>query len=244
MSDERKVPLIKSNLASVLDRLAQAAEKAGRTAEDVRLVAVTKGYPASYIRAAHELGIRRFGENRVDEAIPKLDELSDLPDLEWHMVGHVQSRKAREVAPRFDLVHSVDRLRLALRLNRFAAETERVLPILLECNVSGEASKAGWMLSRREHWPGVVPELREILQMQNLEVRGLMTMAPLSTDESIVRGVFRMLRELREFLEKTLPGHWKELSMGMSSDFEIAIEQGATLVRVGQAIFGPRVGYC
>jgi len=244
VSDERKVPLIKSNLASVLDRLVQAAEKAGRKAEDVRLVAVTKGYPASYIRAAHELGIRRFGENRVEEAIPKLDELSDLTDLEWHMVGHVQSRKAREVAPRFDLVHSVDRLRLALRLNRFAAETERVLPILLECNVSGEASKAGWMLSRREDWPGVVPELGEILQMQNLEVRGLMTMAPLSTDESIVRGVFRMLRELREFLEKTLPGHWKELSMGMSSDFEIAIEQGATLVRGGQAIFGPRVGYC
>jgi pyridoxal phosphate enzyme (YggS family) len=228
----------------VLRRISQAAERSGRASADVRLVAVTKGYPASTIRAAHGLGLRTFGENRVEEALPKLDALRDLTDVEWHMVGHVQSRKAPAVAQHFDLVHSVDRIKLARRLSRFALEAGRQLPVLLECNVSGEESKAGWKLSRREEWPSVVPEFEDVLGLQNLDVRGLMTMAPFSAEVRVVRNAFRMLRELRDYLRDHLPGSWRELSMGMSSDFEIAIEEGATMVRVGQAIFGPRNGYC
>jgi pyridoxal phosphate enzyme (YggS family) len=244
MPDEQKRKRIEDNLAAVSERIEQAAERAGRAVEQVRLVAVTKGYPSSYIRAAYALGHHRFGENRVEEAIAKLDELADLSDLEWHMVGQIQSRKARMVAPRFDMVHSVDRIKLARRLDHYAAEAGRVLPVLLECNVSGEQSKAGWMLPRREDWPVVLPEIQEILAMEYLDVRGLMTMAPFIADESVVRRTFRRLRELRDYLEERIAGHWQELSMGMSSDFEIAIEEGATLVRVGQAIFGPRDGYC
>ncbi len=244
MHDEQKQKQIRDNLAVVNKRIKQAAARAGRAVEGVRLVAVTKSYPLSYIRTAYALGHRRFGENRVEEAIPKIDELADLSDLEWHMVGQVQSRKARMVAPRFDMVHSVDRIKLARRLDHFAQDAGRVLPILLECNVSGEESKAGWMLPSREAWSDLLPEIQEILAMEHLDVRGLMTMAPFIADESIVRRAFRRLRELRDYLEERIAGHWQELSMGMSSDYEIAIEEGATLVRVGQAIFGPREGYC
>jgi pyridoxal phosphate enzyme (YggS family) len=240
VNDKIKSEQIEAGLASVRARIAQAAERVRRDPEDVGLVAVTKGYPPSFIRLAHALGLRNFGENRVEEALPKLDELADLDGLVWHMVGHVQSRKARAVAPRFDIVHSVDRMKLALRLDRFAGEAGRRLPVLLECNVSGEISKAGWALSERDAWQGVLPVFGEVLAQQNLEVRGLMTMAPFTADHERVREVFRSLRELRDYLEQELPGHWQELSMGMSSDFEIAIEEGATLVRVGQAIFGPR----
>ncbi len=232
---------IEANLASVRARIAQAAGRAGRDPGGVELVAVTKGYPPSAVRLAHALGLRQFGENRVEEALPKMDELADLEGLVWHMVGSIQSRKARAVAPRFDLVHSVDRMKLVLRLDRFAGEAGRRLPILLECNVSGEESKAGWALSEPEAWPRVLSVFEEVLALQDLEVRGLMTMAPFTADHERVREVFRTLRELRDYLELELPGHWQELSMGMSSDFEIAVEEGATLVRVGQAIFGPRL---
>jgi pyridoxal phosphate enzyme (YggS family) len=173
-----------------------------------------------------------------------MDALADLHDLEWHMVGHIQSRKAREIAPRFDIVHSVDSTKLAGRLDRFAGQAQRRLHVLLECNVSGETSKEGWALAQREQWPCALPGFEEILALPNLEVRGLMTMAPFTREESIIRPVFRALRELRDYLDAALPGHWKELSMGMSSDFEIAIEEGATIIRVGQAIFGPRAEYC
>ena len=151
---------MEANLASVRMRIAQAAERAGRDPNDVRLVAVTKGYPAAYVRQAHGLGLRHFGENRVEEALPKLDALSDLDGVAWHMIGHVQSRKAGAVAPRFDLVHSVDRMKLAQRLDRFAGEAGRRLPVLLECNVSGEQSKSGWPLWQPEAWQPALPAAR------------------------------------------------------------------------------------
>jgi len=231
---------IESNLAAVRSRIAKAAARAGRDPGHVRLVAVTKGYPSSYIRLAQGMGVRHFGENRVEEALPKLDALADVEDIAWHMICHVQSRKTKLVAPRFALVHSLDRLKLAQRLDRFALEAERRLPVLLECNVSGEQSKAGWALWERDQWTKFLPLLEEVLALENLEISGLMTMAPFTNDHAWVRTVFSRLRELGEYLEERFPGHWQELSMGMSSDFEIAIEEGATLVRVGQAIFGPR----
>jgi pyridoxal phosphate enzyme (YggS family) len=233
---------IADHLDSVRSRMAKAAQRAGRNPGDIALVAITKGYPIDFIRIAHDLGLQQFGENRVEEALPKLDALTDLEDLVWHMVGHVQSRKAKDVAPNFDLVHSVESLKLARRLDRFAGEADRRLPVLLECNVSGEQSKAGWALWERDHWPQILPVFSEVLAMEHLDVRGLMTMAPWTSDWQVVRTVFRNLRELRDVLEAELPGHWQALSMGMSSDFEIAIEEEATLVRIGQAIFGPRTG--
>jgi pyridoxal phosphate enzyme (YggS family) len=233
---------IQKHLGSVQSRIAEAAKRAGRKREEIELVAITKGYPTEFIRIAHDFGLHHFGENRVEEALPKLDALTDLEDTTWHMVGHVQSRKAKAVAPRFDLVHSVDSLKLARRLDRFAGEASRCLPVLLECNVSGEQSKAGWALWERDQWSQILPLFSEVLAMEHLEVRGLMTMAPWTSDMDRVREVFKNLRELRDFLETHLPGHWQALSMGMSSDFEIAIEEGATLVRIGQAIFGTRAG--
>ena len=200
MNDEIGRDQIDANLASVRTRITQAAGRAGRHPDDVRLVAVTKGFPILDIRQAYELGLRHFGENRVEEAIPKLDELSDLAGVVWHMVGHVQSRKAGAVAPRFDLVHSVDSMKLAQRLARFAGDAGRRLPVLLECNVSGEQSKSGLALWQRQEWPRVLPLFGELLALQNLEVRGLMTMAPYTVDETIVRPVFRRLRELRDYL--------------------------------------------
>ena len=239
---EQSEQQIENRLGAVRSRIIEAANRAGRRPEEIELVAITKGYPADFIRIAHNLGLRHFGENRVEEALPKLDALTDMKDLVWHMVGHVQSRKAKDVAPHFALVHSVDRLKLARRLDRFAGEADRRLPVLLECNVSGEQSKAGWALWERDQWSQVLPLFSEVLAMEHLEVRGLMTMAPWTSDMDRVRAVFQNLRELRDFLEVHLPGHWQALSMGMSSDYEIAIEEGATLVRIGQAIFGPRTG--
>lgn len=221
-------------------RIAEAARRAGRDEASVCLVAVTKGRGTNLIRLAYEAGLRVFGENRVEEALPKLGDLADLVDIEWHMVGHVQSRKAKLVAPRFSMVHSVDRLKIARRLDLFAGECNRILPVLLECNVSGEMSKEGWKLAERGAWEREITEIEEVVRLPNLEVRGLMTMAPWTEDMEVVKRVFRTLRQLQSFLEARLPGHWRELSMGMTDDFEVAVEEGATIVRIGRAIFGER----
>ncbi len=234
------VEVVAEKVEKVWSRIADAAERAGRSGQEVRLVAVTKGHPVAAIRVAYEAGIREIGENRVEEALPKLEALRDLRDLKWHMIGHIQSRKARWVVPDFDMVHSVDRMKIARRLDRFAGEAGRRLPVLLECNVSGEPTKAGWILTERESWEATLDDFRQVVSLPNLEVRGLMTIAPLSDDEELVRGVFKRLRELRDFLRERLPGNWDELSMGMTDDFEIAVEEGATMVRIGRAIFGPR----
>jgi len=181
-----------------------------------------------------------LGENRVEEAVPKQEQLSDLEGIEWHMVGHIQSRKATTVAEAFDLVHSVDRSKIAQRLNRAAEQVGRRLPVLLECNVSGEAAKYGWALAQESSWPGIVDEFADLVRLPNLEILGLMTMAPMTNTPESVRPVFRRLRQLQEFLCQSLPAEWSELSMGMTDDFEIAVEEGATILRIGRAIFGPR----
>jgi uncharacterized pyridoxal phosphate-containing UPF0001 family protein len=197
---------LEANLASVRRRMREAAVRSGRDWQAVQLVAVTKGRTEDQVRRAYELGLRVFGENRVLEGRRKIDALSDLTDVEWHMIGHVQSRKARDVAGAYKLVHSVDRLRLAKRLDSFARE-------------SGV------------HQP--------MARMPNLEIRGLMTMAPWSQNVDMLREVFGRLRTLRAFLVDQLPTvEWVELSMGMTDDFEVAIEQGATMIRVGRALFG------
>lgn len=227
---------IKANLQDVRRRIASAAQTAGRASDQVELVVVSKGRTVEQIRAAYQAGQRVFGENRVEEALPKNEALADLVDLEWHMVGHIQSRKTADVAAWADCVHSVDRLKIAHRLNE-QYEGELPLPIFLECNVSGEESKYGWDMADEEQWPELVESLETLLGYSRLRVVGLMTMAPWTSDQSIVRTTFHQLRLLRDHLQDhsglTLP----YLSMGMTADFELAILEGATHLRIGTAVF-------
>lgn len=230
---------IAGSILHVQERLAAAARRAGRS-DTILLVAVSKGQPTAHIRAAYACGLRDFGESRVEEAAPKIEELADLADLRWHLIGHVQSRKADRASGRFELIHSVDRLKIARLLDAYAAERGVVQPVLLECNVSGEASKAGWPMSRPEDWDERMGEMEQVASCAHLVLRGLMTMAPISDEPELVRSVFRRLRELRDYIARRLAGDWSELSMGMTDDFEIAVEEGATIVRIGRAIFGER----
>lgn len=230
------------NISKVKARIAEAAQRAGRDPAEITLVAVTKTQPVAVVKVAAAAGLVEFGENRIEEATPKI---AALAPLRWHMIGQVQSRKAREVAQAgFGLVHSVDSLKLAERLSRFAVEGSRgPQAILLECNVSGEVSKAGvpvWEGLAR--WETLLPDLEKIMELPGVSVQGLMTIAPRVPEADAARPFFRRLRELRDYLKIHLPqGNWRELSMGMTDDFEAAIAEGATLVRVGRAIFGERV---
>jgi pyridoxal phosphate enzyme (YggS family) len=224
-----------SNIAHVRSTIAEAAQKAGRTPEEITLVAVSKTVPVELVRMAYNLGVGNFGENRVQDALPKIAEFHPQ-DVHWHMIGHLQSNKANKVVGPFDCVQSVDSLYLAQMLNRHAGEHEIRLPILLQVNVSGEASKEGMS-------PVETPEVaRQILALPHLDVQGLMTIAPLVQDPEEARPVFRGLRILRDSLRDMMPqSAWQHLSMGMTDDYSIAIEEGATIVRVGRAIFGERV---
>jgi hypothetical protein len=233
-----------ANIENVTARIAAAAQRAGRDPSEIQLVAVTKTYPAEVVLAAAEAGLTDFGENRIEEAAPKMRAVA-RPDLRWHMIGHVQSRKAREVAlAGFVLVHSVDSLKLAERLSKAAAEAERVQPILLECNVSGEAAKSGFEASGGPgRWERLLSTFETGLKLPGVRVQGLMTMAPIVEHSEAARPYFARLRELRDFLAAHLPAEpetWQTLSMGMTDDFEAAIVEGATLVRVGRALFGER----
>lgn len=237
--DETLAAAIRVRYESVLSRIAEAGLRSGR-ARPARLVVVTKFQPLEVVRAAVEAGVSILGENYAEEALQKIAALGQTA-VEWHMVGHVQSRKAGPVAANFDMLHSLDSLKLAARLERFCAEAGRNLPVLLEMNVSGEASKHGFPAWDESGWPGLLPALETLAQFPRLHVRGLMTMPPFFDDPGLVRPYFRRLRRLQEFLMGRLPQtDWTELSMGTSADFEVAVEEGATFVRVGQAILGLR----
>ena len=235
------VDTIRENYLHTLDRIATAARKSNRQPDDVRLVVVTKSQPLEVVQAAIEAGARILGENYPEEGVTKIQSISSQSAVEWHMIGHVQSRKARLVADHFELLHSLDSLKLAQRLNRFAAERNRVLPVLLEFNVGGEESKSGWDASNKSQWERLLPELNLLLDLPNLGVRGLMTMPPLEADPDQARRFFQRLRLLRDQLASHFPqADWRELSMGTSADYAVAVEEGATLVRVGTAIVGAR----
>lgn len=231
---------VQHRLNDVQERVDAAAGRSARQTNDIRIVGVTKSHPFEVVLAAHEAGLTLIGENRVEEAIAKKSAAEELAELEWHMIGHIQSRKSKTVVQIFDIVHSVDRSKIADRLNRHAEQAGVRLPVLLECNVSGEASKWGWQLTEQEKWPEITDEFARIREMPNLDVRGLMTMAPMVAEPERTRPIFERLRNLRDYLENAVPGDWTELSMGMTEDYEIAVEEGATLLRIGRAIFGPR----
>jgi len=235
------VASIHENYQYTLDQISVAARKSNRNPEDVRLVVVTKSQPIEVAQAAIEAGVRILGENYPEEGVTKIQSLSSQSGVEWHMIGHVQSRKARLVAENFELLHSLDSLKLAQRLDRFSAERGRVLPVLLEFNVGGEESKSGWDASNTSQWDALLPDIQSILDLPNLKICGLMTMPPLGTDPEDSRRFFLRLRLLRDHLVSTFPqADWTELSMGTSADYTVAVEEGATLVRVGTAIVGAR----
>ena len=221
-----RVQTIAQRLEAVRLRIAAACLRGGRSPQDVTLVAIAKGFPPEAIREAVQAGIRHLGENRVQEAQAKRPLLADLPpDVVWHMVGHLQTNKVKTALKLFDIIHSVDSLHLAEEISRRAP---RPVPVFLEVNVAGEPAKYGFP-------PQELPEASEaIARLPNLDLRGLMTVAPLATDPEQVRPVFRRLRLIAGSLGL------RELSMGMTDDFEVAVEEGATHVRIGRAIFGER----
>ncbi len=238
--DETLVSSINKRYRYILARIADSAAGVGREPGTVRLVVVSKSQPLEVIRAAVAAGISTFGENYVEEAKVKIAAMRETL-VEWHMIGHVQSRKADLVAVNFAMLHSLDGLKLARRLERFCSDLSRTLPVLLEFNVSGEQSKFGFPAWKEQNWPELESEIEQILVFPHLRVCGLMTMPPYFEDPERTRPYFKRLRHLQEFLAKRFPGeNWKELSMGTSVDFEAAIQEGATFVRVGQAILGSR----
>ena len=227
---------VEAKLAEVLERIAQAAEEAGREPSTVGLVAVSKTVPLSRVLEASAAGQRRFGENRVQEAAEKIrDWPADRPRPEWHLIGHLQTNKARLAAELFDLVHSVDSIRVLEALGRHAAALGRELPVLLEVHLSEEPSKSGFAPEE------LGAAIRAAADLPAIRVEGLMTIAPRSATGEAARPYFRHLRELRDALGERYPSlQLRHLSMGMTGDFEAAIAEGATLIRLGRAIFGER----
>jgi pyridoxal phosphate enzyme (YggS family) len=235
------VSSIREKYLQTLDHIATAARKSDRDPNEIRLVVVTKSQPLEIVQAAIEAGARILGENYPEEGVTKIQSVALQSGVEWHMIGHVQSRKAKLVADHFALLHSLDSLKLAQRLNRFAAEKNRMLPVLLEFNVGGEESKGGWNASDESNWNALLPEINSIVDLPHLRVHGCMTMPPLETDPESARRFFLRLRLLRDHLATQFPKtNWRELSMGTSADYAVAVEEGATLVRVGTAIVGAR----
>lgn len=229
---------ISNNIAAIEERILAAALRAGRSREEVSLMAVTKTHPPEKIREAYEAGLRLFGENRVQEFEEKSAAIADLTDAEWHMIGHLQSNKAAKASELFGAVDSVDSIKLAERLNTAALNTGKKLAVLIEINVGGEAAKSGVAINS----PELEPLLQAAPRFEALEFCGLMTVPPFTENPGDARPFFRKLRELRDSVAaKKLPSIRVDvLSMGMSHDFEVAIEEGSTCVRVGTAIFGER----
>ncbi len=244
---------IAANVAGLYRRVEAAALRGGRRAEDVTLVAVTKTYPLAAVIEAYRAGLRHFGENRPDEGREKALGLGRWLEQEppalaptWHFIGHLQRRQAGDILGYFQVVHSVDSLRLAERLQRLAERDDcPPVEVLLQCNVSGEKTKSGFQLDR---WTTDGQQLAEFLEtvgrlaaFDRIVIRGLMTMAPWVADPEQVRPVFSSLAALKDRLKREAPAQdWRHLSMGMTDDFEVAIEEGATIIRIGRAIFGER----
>ncbi len=223
---------IAENFRRITERMTAACARAGRNPGDVLLLPVSKGQPPEAIAAAAELGLAVFGESKVQEAKAKIPRCPGR--LRWHMIGHLQSNKCRDAVLLFDTIESVDSLALAEELNRWAEKLGKRISILLEVNVAGEAQKFGFAPAR------LLEELAALNRLPRLEIRGLMTIAPYTPTPERVRPCFRSLRELRDRGSDLLGAPLTDLSMGMSGDFEVAIEEGATLVRIGTALFGDR----
>jgi pyridoxal phosphate enzyme (YggS family) len=223
---------IAANLSQVRQRISAACARSGREPSSVELLTVSKGHPAEVVCAAAQLGLSVFGENRVQEAKAKIGLCPGR--LRWHLIGHLQSNKCRDAVSFFEMIQSVDSLSLAREINKWAESSAKTMPVLIEVNVAGEASKFGYAPEK------VLAELAQINTLPKIEVHRLMTVAPFAQDAEKVRPVFRRLRELKRQCEDLLGAPLPHLSMGMSGDFEVAVEEGATMIRLGSAVLGPR----
>lgn len=236
---------IANHVEQVQARVAAAAAKIGRNPDDITLIAVSKQKPVEMIEAAYAAGIRHFGENRSPELAEKAAALAHLDGIQWHFIGQLQTRQSKPVAQYGHAFHAVDRLKIAQRLSRQLVELNRPLPVYIEVNVSGEASKSGFACGAWEEdkaqRDNLLATVMEIAQLPQLQVQGLMTMAPFTATEAVIRPIFQQTRHLSEWLQNATSSlALPHISMGMTNDFEIAIEEGATHVRVGRAIFGAR----
>jgi pyridoxal phosphate enzyme (YggS family) len=239
--DEPLVLKIQERHRHVLEQINAATVRSGREVGAVHLVAVTKSQPLEVVLAAISAGLTSLGENYAEEAINKIS-AGGITGVEWHMIGHVQSRKAEVVVQYFTMMHSLDSVKLAARLDKFCGELNRKLLVLLEINVSGEETKYGFPAWNEKNWPDLDLAVEQINSFSNLRIGGLMTMPPYFDDPEETRPFFKRLISLQDYLRTHHPQlEWKELSMGTSADFIPAIEEGATTVRLGQALFGPRV---
>jgi pyridoxal phosphate enzyme (YggS family) len=223
---------IAANLQSIRERVAAACARSGREPSSVTLVVVSKGHGADDVCAAAAAGMTLFGENRVQEAKLKIGQCPN--NLRWHLIGHLQSNKCRDAVHFFSMIQSVDSLPLAIEINKWAEKSAKTMPILLEVNVAGESSKSGCSPSN------LLLELKQINALPKLEIHGLMTVAPWAQEAEKVRPVFHRLAELKRSCEEILGAPLPHLSMGMSGDFEVAVEEGATMIRLGSAALGPR----
>lgn len=232
---------VAENYARVLEQIENAAHRAGRGANQIALVAVSKTFPAENIIEAIRAGARDIGENRVEEASEKLPGVTaklGQAQVRWHLIGHLQRRKARDAVRLFDMVQSVDTLRLAETMSRHATEQGKIVPVLLQINIGNDPNKFGFSPEPRAD---LLREFEKIVTLVGLRVQGLMTIGPLVAQAEEARPFFRELRDLRDELAQRFPGAaWHELSMGMTDDYAVAIEEGATIVRIGRAIFGQR----
>jgi pyridoxal phosphate enzyme (YggS family) len=233
---------IRDNYQHVLERIDKAAKLVGRNLDNIRLVVVTKTQPIVDIEIAIEAGALDLGENYIEDAIPKINTLGNNKGIKWHMIGHVQSRKALFICEYFNYLHSLDSLKLAEKLSRYLVELNRTLPVWLEFNISGEESKSGWNIWKENYWDEILPDIEKILALPRLKLLGVMAIPPYSADPEGSRPYFRKLRKFQEFIINHYQlNDFRELSIGMSGDFEIAVQEGSTCVRIGQAIFGPRL---
>jgi pyridoxal phosphate enzyme (YggS family) len=235
------VESIRERYLQVQENIARAARSARRDPSQVKLVVVTKTQPMEVVRAAIEAGASILGENYPEEGVMKIQSAEGFSAVEWHMIGHVQSRKAALVAQNFNFLHSLDILKIAGKLDRHCKEAGRALPVLLEFNVGGEESKSGWEASNESQWSGLLEDISTVLALENLQVRGLMSMPPLGGTAEFSRPFFQKLKRLQEYLRAQFPqADLSELSMGTSSDYEVAVQEGATFVRIGTSIVGAR----
>jgi PLP dependent protein len=232
---------IQHNIETVTAQIMHAAQSVGRDEKQVKLVVVTKAQPLDVVLSVVQAGGKILGENYPEESVAKIIAIGHPDGISWHMIGHLQSRKAGLVVDHFDVLQSLDSLHLAEKLERLAAERGKIVPVMIEYNVGGEESKHGWPAGDETQWDGLIPDLEKILSMEHLVVQGLMTMPPWNEDPQLSRPYFVRLRKLAAVLARRFgSNHFQELSMGTSTDFVPAVQEGATLVRVGTAIVGPR----
>jgi pyridoxal phosphate enzyme (YggS family) len=238
--NEPNLGQLKNRLEEIRSKIDFTAKAAGRDPGEIDLIVVTKGKTPVIIKTLSELGIKNIGESYLKEAIFKLDLLRDL-QINWHMIGQIQKNKVKQISYNFDVIHSVEKLQIAAEVNKRSQGFSKVQPVFLEVNLSGEDTKLGWNLTDSENLDNFLRDFEQIVEFTHLKILGLMTMAPYSENPEDSRIYFQKLREIRDLISREFPQDWKYgLSMGMSGDYLVAIEEGATVLRIGSAIVGPR----